>query len=171
MKYLLILAAVLCFAMPAAAQFSVNPNVGAAYILKDGETTRVGELLADLGYGFALTEDGKWYGEMLALYGISDVGSQLGGLGFRTYVQQGGVYPGLGVQMFVVDAGTVPGIDKTSITVAPEVLLEIPWSSETVLEDGTILIEESMVAAYGAVYFPVSGEDFTMLRFGIRVGI
>lgn len=162
-------------ATTASAQFSVNPNLGASFITKDGVTTRIGELVADIGYAFPWGDaesDPRWWGELIALYGLGQEGNQLGGIGFRTYIRQGGVYPGFGVQSFVVDAGVIDQIAETSITVAPEILLEIPWAEETILEDGTILVTESRITGYAAVYFPVSGDtDFTMVRFGIRTGI
>lgn len=161
-------------ALPAEAQIQVNPNMGATLVLKDGKTTKIGEVLADISYSFPFSaeEDGRLWGELVGLYGIGVEGNQLGGIGFRTYIQQGTVYPGFGLQAFVVDGGSVPEITETSITLAPEILLEIPWVSEYLSENGEVVVEESMVAGYAALYFPVSGdEDFTMVRFGLRAGL
>jgi hypothetical protein len=167
MKALLVATLALLIAIPAFGQgFSINPNIGGTAVTKDGETTRIGEVLADIAYQFPWSsgEDPRWWGELCILYGLGDEGNQAGGLGLRTYGKQGTVYPGFGIQGFIVDEGLGGIVAKTSITVAPELLLEIPWLDESG--------QEKRITGYAAVYFPVSGDkDFIMTRFGIRTGI
>ncbi len=171
-QVLIAVLAVMLFWCPARAQLEANPNAGAVLILKDGNTERAGEVLADLSYGFALDTAGNRWGELVALYGLGDTGGQLGGLGVRAYFRAGEVFPGLGAQLFIVDQDLGIGIAKTSVTVAPELLLEIPWLTEVLLQDGTTAVEQHMISAYGAVYFPVSGDtNFTMVRFGLRADL
>ena len=164
-------------ALPVTAQpgFGVNPNMGATLLLKDGKTYSVGEILADASYSFPYSDnpEGRGWGELVGLIGLGDQGNTLLGMGYRSYLRQGSVYPGFGLQFLVVDKSTAPDvISETSLAVAGELLLEIPWAEEYVSDEGSLVVKESMVAGYAGFYGPVYGDkDFFLVRFGIRAGI
>lgn len=165
--FLAAVAAVLLAAAAASAQgVIVGGTGGATTILRGGEVTNAGTILAEIGYDSEFTD--KLMGEIVQFTGISaDGGGPTIGLGFRQFIRVGrgnslGRYPfiGLGVGGFGLGTDT-PKIEELSVFIGPEMLLRLPIGSQT-----------SVATGFVGIYPSVAGQEKTViLRSGVSLSI
>ena len=177
MKSILLAAALLVFgASAASAQFVIAPSggltlMGHDVVQEDGSTKKeweqLADILAEVGYQFAWNSDGTYWGEIVALYGAQVDQSDMWGLGVRSYLDfnpSNNVYPGFGVLGFAIPSQQ-EFVDETSIVVGGELLLEV------LLPDADGSDNGNKITAYAGLYDSVSGDEFQIVRFGIRTAI
>lgn len=168
-KLLALLALTLLVAAPAGAQLVTGGDVGGTVIFRDKESFRAPNALLSMEWQVGLdgTEEvpGKHWLGLLGYYGITDDGGpgDLMGLGVRWYMKAAGgnIYPGLGVSgFFLGPAETDDGvtiIEKDTLLVGPELLLEIPWGED-----------DDKITAWAGIYRGFVGDDVDAMRFGLR---
>jgi hypothetical protein len=164
MGAVVVLAMTLAVMANAHAQLTADPTAGGVLVFKNGTTETVGEIVAEAAYAFQTDDAGNQWGQLCTLFGISSPGTKMGGLGYRQFMRAGEVYFGLGASGFVFEKEIVPQIDETSVALAPELLIEIPWLSDSG--------QTRSLTAYVSYYFPVSGDtDFNVARFGVKANL
>lgn len=162
MKSLIAVLAVLFLSLPAAADtaLTVGPGGVRNMIEKDGDTTTLSEMSAEVEYQVALDEGAKhWLGLVTSFDGKSETKS----LGARWYMQLGdGVaYPGLGVGTYFLNSSDSEAITSDTMFLGAELLLEIE-----------VPMGESYlpVTAMAGVYPSITGDpDATLIRIGVKV--
>jgi hypothetical protein len=164
-KILFCLAAVLLAATASQAQIVVGGAAGSTSILRSGDVTNAGTILAEVGYDSQFTD--KLTGEIVQFTGISaDGGGPMLGVGYRQFVRVGHgfqtryPYIGFGVGGFGLGTDT-PKIEELSIFVGPEFLLRLPVGDAT-----------SIATGFVGLYPAVAGQDKTIiLRTGVSLSV
>lgn len=144
------------------AQLIAGAGGGGSFLVRDGKTVEVGEILTEIGYRFALSADGTHAGELVALYGQQVNSGQAGGMAYRHYVdwnKKNNVRPGFTLGGFALGSGDVVELTQTTLFLGGGVLLDI-----TPQDDDT-------VQGYAEVYESFAGDEGTLVRFGIRAAM